>query len=389
MIPAVGPRERPTVWRWGSLLATMRACRATAPSSPTSTTHSTPGWTTSCPPWRRWWTRWSPPPACPGCGWSSRSRPSTELRVERVPVGHPGVGAVPALRGRLRLVQRPRARPSPARLQGGARPLPQALPRGARDARPDPRARPEGGRAHRRPAERGRAPAQAPQARRPLRRALHAARLSRSRTTWRPRIRRKEEEGHYRSRTPVFELPRDAEKPSPAGLRRILADLGLRGPEVLYVGDNVKKDMPAAQACGAIGVWAEYGTYVSKEYRDRLAVISAREDHGAGTWPTRRRGAGRSPSRASRRCSRSSTARAGPRAGRRAAAPRRAGRGGAEPGAPWRRARRPAMSVPCASAITSSSARTGAIRPTRAAAARPRGARRSAPRSRRSWRGAG
>ncbi len=107
-----------------------------------------------------------------------------------------------------------------------------------------------------------------------------------------PEIRRKEEEGHYRSRTPVFELPREAEKPSPAGLRRILADLGLRGPEVLYVGDNVKKDMPAAQACGAVGVWAEYGTYVSKEYRDRLAVISARKitarhvaDEAQGRWP--------------------------------------------------------------------------------------------------------
>jgi phosphoglycolate phosphatase len=33
--------------------------------------------------------------------------------------------------------------------------------------------------------------------------------------------------------------------------------------------------MPVAEACGALGVWAEYGTYVSKEYRDRLQVISA------------------------------------------------------------------------------------------------------------------
>ena len=45
---------------------------------------------------------------------------------------------------------------------------------------------------------------------------------------------------------------------------------------VLYVGDNPKKDMPVAQACGALGVWAEYGTYISKEYRERLAVISAK-----------------------------------------------------------------------------------------------------------------
>jgi phosphoglycolate phosphatase len=90
-----------------------------------------------------------------------------------------------------------------------------------------------------------------------------------------PEIRRKEEAGHYRSRTPVIELPHAAEKPSPDGLARILSDFGLAGGEVLYVGDNVKKDMPVADACGAVGVWAEYGTYVSEEYRERLAIISA------------------------------------------------------------------------------------------------------------------
>jgi phosphoglycolate phosphatase len=90
-----------------------------------------------------------------------------------------------------------------------------------------------------------------------------------------PEIRRRERAGHYRSRTPVRELPREAEKPSPEGLRRILADLGLDGEEVVYVGDSVRKDMPVAEACGALGVWAEYGTYVPSEYRERLAVISA------------------------------------------------------------------------------------------------------------------
>jgi FMN phosphatase YigB (HAD superfamily) len=91
-----------------------------------------------------------------------------------------------------------------------------------------------------------------------------------------PEIRRRQAAGHYNARAPVVELPPDFEKPSPAGLARILADLGLEGAEVLYVGDNVKKDMPVAQACGALGVWAEYGTYVSSEYRERLAVISAK-----------------------------------------------------------------------------------------------------------------
>jgi FMN phosphatase YigB (HAD superfamily) len=91
-----------------------------------------------------------------------------------------------------------------------------------------------------------------------------------------PEIKRREAAGHYRSRAPVVELPAEAEKPSPAGLRRILQDFRLDGAEVLYVGDSVKKDMPVARACGALGVWAEYGTYVPPEYRERLSVISAK-----------------------------------------------------------------------------------------------------------------
>ena len=91
-----------------------------------------------------------------------------------------------------------------------------------------------------------------------------------------PRIRRKEAAGGYRSRTRVVELPREAEKPSADGLRRVVADLGIAPGEALYVGDNLLKDMPAARAAGVVGVWAEYGTYVSAEYRERLGVISAR-----------------------------------------------------------------------------------------------------------------
>lgn len=91
-----------------------------------------------------------------------------------------------------------------------------------------------------------------------------------------PEIKRRQAAGHYAARAPVVELPLDFEKPNPEGLRRVLADLGLDGAEVLYVGDNVKKDMPVAAACGATGAWAEYGTYVSAEYRERLAIISAK-----------------------------------------------------------------------------------------------------------------
>ena len=126
-----------------------------------------------------------------------------------------------------------------------------------------------------------------------------------------PEIRRKEEAGLYRSRTPVIELPHDAEKPSPDRARADPVRLpASRRAEVLYVGDNVKKDMPVAEACGAIGVWAEYGTYVSAEYRERLAVISAK----LGDAPPRRRRDGGAlaarRSRASRRWPGSWTARA-------------------------------------------------------------------------------
>lgn len=107
-----------------------------------------------------------------------------------------------------------------------------------------------------------------------------------------PEIRKKEEAGHYRSRTPVMELPSDAEKPSPAGLARILEDFGLPARAVIYVGDSVKKDMPVAERVGALGVWAEYGTYVSAEYRERLSVISAKSvtrrhvaEEGPARWP--------------------------------------------------------------------------------------------------------
>ena len=43
----------------------------------------------------------------------------------------------------------------------------------------------------------------------------------------------------------------------------------------LVVGDSVKKDIAIARELGAIDAWAEYGTYVSQEYRERLDIISA------------------------------------------------------------------------------------------------------------------
>lgn len=90
-----------------------------------------------------------------------------------------------------------------------------------------------------------------------------------------PDIIQRDERGDYQAQCPAVELPRDHEKPNPAGLKKILTTYGLQPSEVLVVGDSVKKDIAVAQALGCHDVWAEYGTYVSHEYRERLDIISS------------------------------------------------------------------------------------------------------------------
>jgi phosphoglycolate phosphatase len=90
-----------------------------------------------------------------------------------------------------------------------------------------------------------------------------------------PRIAALERAGHYRAPLPVVELPRDHEKPDPRGLLRICEDHGVSPEQVLVIGDSVRKDVGVARQVGARALWAEYGTYVSIEYRERLDVISA------------------------------------------------------------------------------------------------------------------
>jgi phosphoglycolate phosphatase len=90
------------------------------------------------------------------------------------------------------------------------------------------------------------------------------------------RIRRLDQEGYYRLDIPVVELSPAHEKPNAGGVAQILSDFALRPEEVLLVGDNRGKDGGAARAAGVRFAWAEYGTYLSLEYRERLDVISAR-----------------------------------------------------------------------------------------------------------------
>lgn len=90
-----------------------------------------------------------------------------------------------------------------------------------------------------------------------------------------PDILRREEQGLYRAKCKVVELPREHEKPHPGGLERICMDFGVSPEETLVIGDSVGKDVAVARRVGAIDCWAEYGTYVSHEYRERLDIISA------------------------------------------------------------------------------------------------------------------
>ncbi len=85
----------------------------------------------------------------------------------------------------------------------------------------------------------------------------------------------REQAGGVKLSCPVVELPKEYEKPDPRGLLRVCQDLGVAPSEVLYVGDSKPKDVALAQRVGALDAWAEFGTYVSAEYRERLAVISA------------------------------------------------------------------------------------------------------------------
>ncbi len=90
-----------------------------------------------------------------------------------------------------------------------------------------------------------------------------------------PDILQKEVKGAYRASCPVIELPREHEKPHPGGLRKILITYGVQPNEVVVVGDSVKKDIGVARELGCVDCWAEYGTYVPHEYRERLDIISS------------------------------------------------------------------------------------------------------------------
>lgn len=93
-----------------------------------------------------------------------------------------------------------------------------------------------------------------------------------------PDIQKRDKEGHYKTSIQVNELDRHWQKPSPQGLLKVISDCNARAENVLVVGDNIQKDIAVAQEVGCVDVWAEYGTYVSLEYRERLEIISSGEE---------------------------------------------------------------------------------------------------------------
>jgi len=74
-------------------------------------------------------------------------------------------------------------------------------------------------------------------------------------------------------------LPDEYEKPGTRGLKTVLMDYDMdedpahRGL-VLWIGDNVRKDMQLGHRLGVINAWASYGAQVAPEMMRRLAEFS-------------------------------------------------------------------------------------------------------------------
>lgn len=69
-------------------------------------------------------------------------------------------------------------------------------------------------------------------------------------------------------------LPADARKPDPEVALAISADWGVPPAKVLFVGDNLTKDIAMAHSAGMHSAWAKYGTRHSSGYWDQLVRVS-------------------------------------------------------------------------------------------------------------------
>ena len=74
-------------------------------------------------------------------------------------------------------------------------------------------------------------------------------------------------------------LPDDYEKPGTKGLKTVLMDFELDEPvsirqNVVWVGDNLRKDIGLGNRLGVRSVWAEYGTKIDGEMLRKLKIFS-------------------------------------------------------------------------------------------------------------------
>lgn len=74
-------------------------------------------------------------------------------------------------------------------------------------------------------------------------------------------------------------LPDDYEKPGVKGLKTVLMDYEIddtkeKRNHVIWVGDNLRKDVKLGKALGVTTVWAEYGTRLDKKVMDALSAFS-------------------------------------------------------------------------------------------------------------------
>lgn len=73
----------------------------------------------------------------------------------------------------------------------------------------------------------------------------------------------------------VRALPDAYEKPNPKGLKTVLLEYDIEDPnEVLYIGDNLNKDIVIGKAVGVQTAWAKYGTILDPKDLEELHKFS-------------------------------------------------------------------------------------------------------------------
>jgi phosphoglycolate phosphatase-like HAD superfamily hydrolase len=87
-------------------------------------------------------------------------------------------------------------------------------------------------------------------------------------------IRKYSPESYRLRRTVHRHTPAGKEKPSPEVLLQILADVGARPDEAIYIGDKLVKDVAMAQAAGVTDVHAAYGDAHNREEYELLRSVT-------------------------------------------------------------------------------------------------------------------